>query len=152
MKTSNKQVQKPKTTDSATQVFNYNKRLDELTSKISDIIRSSSLGLIAIAWLGLSATKDSPKVVLDLNEDWLMTGAGIALIALFLDFMQYVSGYFAVLGDKKNRSRLESPHRKSISRGIRFSCFYGKIIAATLSSAVLIIAISAAVLKLQLWL
>jgi hypothetical protein len=145
----NKHVQKPTTVNSNTQSIDYNKRLDELTSRISDIVRSSSLGLIAVAWLGLSATKDSSPVVLGLNQGWLMAGAGIALIALFLDFLQYVFGYFAVLGDKK--SGLTSSHRKSRARSLRFCCFYAKIFASTLSSLVLIIAVSAAVLKLQLW-
>src|SRR5690606_38858180 len=100
------------------QPFDYNKRLDELTSKISEIVRSSSLGLIAVAWLGLSATDDSAELVQRLNDSWLLTGAALSLTALFLDFSQYVSGYFAVLGDKKFKST--HTHRRSIARNIRF--------------------------------
>ncbi len=144
-----KRVQKPATINPNAQPFDYNKRLDELTSNISDIVRSSSLGLIAVAWLGLSATKESSEIVLSLDKGWLMTGAGLALVALFFDFLQYVFGYFAVLSDKK--SGLGSPHRKSIARSIRFICFYAKICASSLSSLVLIIAVSAVVLKLRLW-
>ncbi len=144
-----KQSKKPKTVSPVPQPFDYNKRLDELTSKISEIVRSSSLGLIAVAWLGLSATKESSAVVRSLDESWLMAGAVFALIALFLDFSQYVSGYFAVLGDKKVESH--SPHRKSFARGVRFFCFYGKIVSSALSSMVVVIAVSSAVLKLRLW-
>jgi len=139
----------PKTVNPGPISFDYNKRLDELTSKISEIVRSSSLGLIAVAWLGLSATKDSSGLVLSLDDSWLMTGAALALIALFLDFSQYVAGYFAVLGDKK--SKLRSTHRKSVARSIRFLCFYGKMFVAGLSSLVIIVAVSSAVLKLNLW-
>jgi hypothetical protein len=139
----------PKTHNQGSPSFDYNKRLDELTSKISEIVRSSSLGLIAVAWLGLSATKDSSGVVSSLDERWLMTGAAFALIALFLDFSQYVFGYFAVLGDKK--SQLRRSHRNSVARYIRFICFYGKMFVAALSSLVIIVAVSSAVLKLKLW-
>ena len=145
MKTSNKS----NAVSPTPQPFDYNKRLNELTSKISDIVRSSSLGLIAVAWLGLSATSDSSAVVRSLDQDWLMSGAAFALIALLLDFLQYVSGYFAVLGDKT--SSLRSPHRKSAARTIRFVCFYGKMFVAALSSVVVITAVSAAALRLNLW-
>lgn len=144
-----KQQKSQKPSGPRPQAFDYNKRLDELTAKISEIVRSSSLGLIAVAWLGLSATDDSAELVKRLNDSWLMTGAALSLIALFLDFSQYVSGYFAVLGDKKFRST--QPHRRSIARAVRFCCFYGKIAFAALSSATVITAVSSAILRKQLW-
>lgn len=66
-----------------------------------------------------------------------------------MDFAQYVSGYFAVLGDKKSQDG--SPHRRSLARGVRFVCFYGKIFAAGLSSTAVLAAVGSALLKLQLW-
>jgi hypothetical protein len=145
----NKQAKAQKPAGAVQQPFDYNKRLDELTSKISEIVRSSSLGLIAVAWLGLSAAGDSSELVRRLDDGWLMTGAALALLALFFDFSQYVSGYFAVLGDKKSKSA--STHRRSIARNVRFFCFYGKILVAALSSGVVIIAVSCAILRKQLW-
>jgi len=144
MKT-NQQGKTKKSVGVVQQPFDYNKRLDELSSKISEIVRSSSLGLIAVAWLGLSATKDSSELVRRLDDRWLMTGAVLALLALFFDFSQYVFGYFAVLGDKE--SEAATPHRRSVARKVRFFCFYGKIFIAALSSAVVIVAISSAVLR-----
>ena len=137
------------TPEDAREPFDYNKRLDELTAKISDIVRSSSLGLIAVAWLGLSSTNESAELVRSLDGRWLMTGATLALVALFLDFGQYVSGYFAVSGDK--RSRGNAKHRRSFARKLRFFCFYGKMIAAGTSSVAIISAVSSSVLNLQLW-
>ena len=131
------------------QPFDYNKRLDELSSKISEIVRSSSLGLIAVAWLGLSATNSSAELVKRLNDGWLMAGAALSLIALLLDFSQYVFGYFAVLGDKRSKS--SDPHRRSCARNFRFFCFYGKIVFAVLSSATVIIAVFSAIFRWQLW-
>ena len=147
--TNNTQQKSQKPIAPRPQPFDYNKRLDELTSKISEIVRSSSLGLIAVAWLGSSATDDSAELVKRLNDSWLLTGAAMSLTALFLDFSQYVSGYFAVLGDKNSKSN--QPHRRSIARNIRFGCFYGKIVFAALSSATVITAVAGAILRKQLW-
>ena len=146
---STRQVKAQKPISAAQQPFDYNKRLDELTSKISEIVRSSSLGLIAVAWLGLSATSESSELVRRLDDTWLMAGAALALLALLFDFTQYVSGYFAVLGDKKAKS--SAPHRRSFARKLRFLCFYGKMGCAALSSATVIIAVCSAILKKQLW-
>lgn len=127
--------------------FDYAKRLDEITAMISGIVRSSSLGLIAVAWLGLSATNESAPIVTALNDQWLLVGAGLSLFALFCDFLQYVSGYIGVSLDR--RAKATRP-QKGFFMGARFFFFYAKIVAAFLSSLAVIVAASAAALGYSL--
>jgi hypothetical protein len=60
---------------------------EALSAKASDIIRQLSLAGIAIIWLFKSGTSSSP--LLDLG---LLRAALFIFLALFFDFLQYLSG------------------------------------------------------------
>jgi hypothetical protein len=74
------------------------KQLDAVTDKISTLVRSVSLGVLAIAWLFLSGNKDAPHfAALAHSSSQFLAIAGLCILALVADLAQYICGLWSAL-------------------------------------------------------
>lgn len=71
--------------------------LHDVTDQISTQVRTITLGVLAVAWLGLSG---AGKIeALNLGPTWQLTAiAGLCIVTLFADLVQYGAGYSLVKG------------------------------------------------------
>src|SRR5690348_338409 len=111
-----------------------NKRLSKLTAQISVLIRTLSLGVLAIAWLFLSGSSEVSRLSGSVPEWKLIAVAFLSILAIAFDLLQYVAGYIAValaceLARQTNKKEIIYPNNRY--RKARFFFFYAKIIVAT---------------------
>jgi hypothetical protein len=71
-------------------------RLDLLSTQISTQVRTISLGVLAVTWLFISGSKDSPALLGKIPKWELVTVACLCLIALVLDMAQYCIAFYKV--------------------------------------------------------
>jgi hypothetical protein len=67
--------------------------LQFLSDRISTQVRWLAAGVIALVWMFLAGGKDSPSLPFPPNHEVLVTAAGLAIMALLLDYIQYFFGY-----------------------------------------------------------
>jgi hypothetical protein len=67
--------------------------LDFLSDRISTQVRTVSLSIFAVVWLFLVGGKDTPVLPSQPNKNLLLIVGAMCLIALLLDYFQYVAGY-----------------------------------------------------------
>jgi hypothetical protein len=86
--------------------------LDQLTSvsdRLSTQVRTVALGILALTWGLLVGDSAAAK---DISSHWrgnLVALGGLAVLVMFLDFLQYVAGYHNVraLQEKMEKESLE---------------------------------------------
>lgn len=68
--------------------------LNVITDRISNTVRSVSLGVLALAWLFIAGSKDASGLISLTGYRWqLLAIAAISIFALLLDLAQYFCGY-----------------------------------------------------------
>lgn len=107
-------------------------RKKEISDRISTQVRTLALSFIAVAWLFLVPTKDGPPVLPHAPDKLFLIGAGLtALLAMVIDFLQYVAAYQAVqqalkvTRDTKKPSDFEYDY-DAIAYRAQTWCFWGK--------------------------
>lgn len=75
--------------------------LDYTTSQISTQVRVISAGLLAVVW----ALLVGDKIRINIGHRRLMAVAGLAIIVLFVDYLQYLFGY---LNNKRILKKMEA--------------------------------------------
>jgi hypothetical protein len=68
-------------------------RLLQLSDRISTQVRALAIGIIAFGWSLFSADSASIKLLVQASKVSLLTILALAILALLLDFLQYVAGY-----------------------------------------------------------
>ncbi len=117
--------------------------LHTLSDKISSQTRSIGLGLIAVVWALITGSKDVPPVVEAGKRHVLLIILLLSIVALLVDYLQYVSGYLNDLRlVRKAEMRREEAivfHKSGFLYRFRAWCFVGKQI--TILSAVVLLAV-----------
>jgi hypothetical protein len=68
--------------------------LDWLTDRLSTEVRTVALGVLALAW-GLLMSDKNPDQAVVLNRKWhLLFIGGSCVLVMFLDYLQYLAGYW----------------------------------------------------------
>jgi len=78
--------------------------LDFVTTRISDQVRTIALGILAFVWLFIAGGDKAPVLPTTPSRDLLLTAAGLALLALLVDYAQYL---FAYLNSQQALKRIE---------------------------------------------
>lgn len=71
------------------------KELDTITGLLSTQVRTVVLGVLAVVWLFLSHNKDAPNLSISNHQTQLAWIAGLCVLALLADLLQYQFGYFS---------------------------------------------------------
>jgi hypothetical protein len=124
-------------------------KLDELSAQISTLVRTLALGVLAVAWLFLSGDSDSPPVLKAVSSRQLVFIALLSVSATALDLLQYVVAYRQVKLARRAaiaNAALEVRYKSSIYKSARVVCFWGKLLAAGLAAAWLVVLVFFAVL------
>lgn len=107
-----------------------NEELDFLTDRLSSQVRAIALGLIAITWGLLIGDVKLNSVISRDQRYGLLSICAIALFALFLDFLQYMFGYWYVnfLRKKMNIAKVDEyeKNEKDLRWQGRYFFFYAK--------------------------
>lgn len=115
-------------------------RLDVLSTQISAQVRTTSLGVLAVAWLFISGSKDSPTLLGKIPKESLVAIAVAALFALLLDMVQYSVAYQRILARRDAARKANVDEMKYPDDWIRDIFFYAKQVCAGASALWLIIA------------
>ncbi|GLQ94466.1 hypothetical protein [Dyella acidisoli] len=120
-------------------------RLDLLSTQISTQVRTVALGVLAVAWLFISGSKDSPTLLAKISEWELVTIAFLSLLALAFDLLQYFVGYFVDYRAYKKARALKnadnpSPTVKFPKNPLRHFFFYTKQMLAIVAAGWLAVA------------
>lgn len=89
---------------------NILKELDDLSSQVSSQSRAINIGVLIIIWGLIFTNIDSLKQNVDAYYKLLLFTGGISVIAMLLDFIQYLIGYSHVKshqqehGDSKDKT------------------------------------------------
>jgi len=113
------------------------KELDFVTDKLSTQVRTTALGVLVFAW-GLLVEQSTVARSVASEMKWHLLGiGGTAILAMFLDFLQYVSGYINARRAYKRMTKLGRSDVKfedyNISYKLRLFFFYAKIIGLVLA-------------------
>ena len=125
--------------------------LNFVTDKLSSQVRTTAAGALALAWGLLVGESPTAKAVAsDLRWSLLVVG-GLAVLALFVDFLQYFSGYLntqralrSVVKDKDGKE-VGQYDDTALSYRLRRYFFRGKI-------AILAITVGWLLISLTRWL
>ena len=78
-------------------------RQKEVTDRISTQVRTLAVSFLALVWLFLVPGKDgAPVTPFAVDKGLLLAAGATALLAMVLDFLQYVAGYLSVRHTLKN--------------------------------------------------
>ena len=69
------------------------KRLDSITTRLSDKLRTLALGVIAFCWALLSARDPVPQAIGSAYHNWILWTAILAIFALLCDLLQSLTNY-----------------------------------------------------------
>lgn len=122
-------------------------RLDVLSAQISTQARTISLGVLAVTWLFLSGSKDSPSLLGKVPQGWLLSIAEVALFALLLDMVQYFVQYERIRRRRDAALKAQAKEMTYPSDWMRDFFFYGKLLLAFVSALMLIGASAKALLS-----
>jgi len=100
--------------------------LNFLTDRISTQIRTIAIGLIIITWGLLIGDIKLNIEILDTQKYQLLTICAIAVIVMFLDFLQYMFGYFYTSSLRKKMIDKNLAQSEVDERNILwfFRCFF----------------------------
>jgi hypothetical protein len=121
-------------------------KLKELSSQVSTLIRTLSLGVLAIAWLFLSGGKDAPAIVVVIPKWSMLSISALCVLALGLDLLQYIVGYWNVKGDYERAKVSNEPNKIVYSDSFtRDFAFWAKITVVLISTLWLLIMLTCAI-------
>jgi len=69
--------------------------LDFVSDRISTQVRTIALSVLALAWLFLAGGKGRPELPAQPGRPLLLGVAGVSVLVLVADYLQYVCGYLA---------------------------------------------------------
>jgi hypothetical protein len=104
--------------------------LNWLTDRLSTQVRTVALSVLALAWGLLIGDKEADKAIA-MQRKWHLLGiGGTAVVVMFLDFLQYVSGYVnthSLLKEMERTGANTGTYKtNSLSYRLRMFFFYGK--------------------------
>lgn len=103
------------------------KEMDFLSDRISTQVRTVALGLLGITW-GLLIGKSEVAVQIATSTGKnLMAIGGIAILAMFLDFLQYFFGYWythSLFKDMEKENKEEAKYKYSDARYRLRTCLF----------------------------
>ena len=110
-----------------------------ITRRISENVRYVSFGYLLAAFAIFSSSSTFSTEIIDSSRGWLVAGAIFAVLAIILDYLQYVFGNFFV-HDAKTRNRLnnggfndDSYWKKSQEACFKLKQFLGLLASLTLA-------------------
>lgn len=122
------------------------KDLDDMSTRISSLVRGTALGLVVVAW-GLLIT---PHTEIHVAPAAILVVLALAFLALMLDWLQYLVGYFS---SKRSWDDLEKDgdlrgYTPSWMYRARSALFGAKQAVAFLGVAILVVAMVPALIRL----
>lgn len=84
------------------------KNLDTLSGQISTLVRTVALGVLAVVWLFLSGSKEAAPILGQVPGWQLVSIAGLSILAILSDLLQYVFAYKQVLRARETALAAES--------------------------------------------
>ena len=122
-------------------------RLEKVSDRISSQVRTLGLGILAFSWgLLVGQSPVASDVAHSLRFHLLLIGT-LTIVALMLDFLQYVSGYIAA---SNVRATMERERRTwgefdytSLPYRLQDICFKGKQVLMIVTATWLVVAILA---------
>lgn len=103
------------------------KEMDFLSDRISTQVRTVALGLLGITWGVLIGKSDVALGIARSIGKNLMVIGGIAILAMFLDFLQYFFGYwytYSLFNDMEKTNKEEVKYKYSDVRYRLRTCLY----------------------------
>jgi hypothetical protein len=104
--------------------------IDFLGDRISNQVRTVALSVIATVWLFAIGGKDVPVLPTSPDKNLLLISGGLCLVALFVDYLQYLAGYvntYRVLrSGEKNQLADFKYNRTAFLYRVRTWCFWLK--------------------------
>lgn len=128
-------------------------RKKEVSDRISTQVRTLALSFIAVVWLFLVPTKDGPPVLPHAPDKLFLLGAGLtALLAMVIDFLQYVAAYQSVqralnVTDDTEKSPNFQYDYDAIAYRAQTWCFWGKQLFVATSFLFLAVAFAKILLR-----
>lgn len=125
------------------------KSLDTLSGQISTLVRTLALGVLAVVWLFLSGSREAAPILGQVAGWQLVSIAGLSILAILSDLLQYVFAYKQVLRARKaaqtaKKEEVEYSDQDGY-RKVRFACFRLKFWLTLLAAAWLVGALGFAV-------
>lgn len=115
------------------------------SSRLSEQVRYISFSALAFVWLFLAGGKGAPVLPVVPNTNCLFMGGGIALLALILDYLQYICAY---LNTRNEIKKAEEAGKDTVNfdytdtlHCLREWMFWAKQLAMVMSVVVLLSAI-----------
>jgi hypothetical protein len=118
--------------------------LQTTSDKLSEISRTISLSILALAWLFISGSADKPTLPHEPDHGLLLLTALLVLASLLADYLQYASGYANtkdVLSVAEQTGAPVKYNDKAFLYRFRTVCFWGKQLLALGSFATLVVAV-----------
>ena len=106
--------------------------LDFVTGQISTLVRQMTFGVLALVWALLLKDKDLSAI--DWSPRFLLVLAGLAVLTMTMDFLQYMAGYAAT---RRAYGEVELGREGKFQPGwlsyrLRGWCFMAKIVLCML--------------------
>ena len=94
--------------------------LDWLTDRLSTEVRTVALGVLALAW-GLLMSDKGPDQAVVLSRKWhLLFIGGSCVFVMFLDYLQYLAGYWNARGVQRSYERNSAAQVKYQDKKVSF--------------------------------
>ena len=74
------------------------KELGDVTDRLSSQVRTTAIAILAVAWGILIGDSPAAKALSSERKPILVLLGIMAVLVLFLDFLQYLAGYFSTRG------------------------------------------------------
>ena len=115
-------------------VIDERKANEEQYEKVSEKTRSLAFGVLAFAWVLLSADKGLPVTIANNHRTWILFTAGIAVISLFFDvvlaLLTFVLRTYTYTDAVMSEQPQLPPQRLALSVGLTF----GMMLVASIGS------------------
>lgn len=119
--------------------------LDSASDRISTQVRTLAVGVLAVVWLFLSGSEDVAALNLTAGNRQLLTVAGLCVLTLLIDAVQYVASYLSSNAVRKTAEKANDTDAEydenSAMRRVQQACFWAKQVTAVLATGWLLLII-----------
>jgi hypothetical protein len=118
-----------------------------LSGQVSSITRTLSAGVLAVAWLFLSGSKDPPAMVAVVPKWIMLLIAAVCVVVLALDLIQYMAAYWQVSADYEAAKTAKAEKVTYYESKLREWAFTWKVRLAIVASMALVLVLAWAAIK-----
>ena len=125
--------------------------LNFASDRLSTQIRTLTLGVLALVWLFLSGGKEAPALKLVAKPKKLLAIAGICILTLLIETVQYWAFYLssnAVRKEAEDNDQREAEYDEtSRMRRLQQGCFWAKQITALIATGWLLVTLLVSIIQ-----